>query len=276
MRTFAGSLASNGQRLDIGDLVLDNTAPRIVSIDPPDRSAGVTLQPAVSVTFSEPMRTSTFQGSTGGNVILLDGCDIRTAAVTDVLERQPHGHHSAGAGVAQQRGVHAHDPRRPGRAERRGRRSAAPRRFREHLHDRRQHRAGDRRCESGQRRKAGPARRQHPRGLLRTRRHWDPDAAERCRRGDHGPDGLHCRQHGARIRAAGVPPGQYDLHGDAHGGHGYRRQRACQAAERHVLDTRHDRANDHGAPDRRHRASRRADLCNTQRHRQRHPPCRVH
>ena len=47
VRTFAGSIASNGQRVVVGDLVLDNTAPRVVSVDPPDRSAGVTLQPAM-------------------------------------------------------------------------------------------------------------------------------------------------------------------------------------------------------------------------------------
>ena len=147
-----GSLASNGQRVDVGDLVLDNAAPRVVSIDPLDRSAGVTLQPAIAVTFSEPMRTSTFQGSTGGNVILLDGATSVQLQSLTFSNGNRTVTHPAGAGAAQQRGLHADDPRRPGRAERRGRRSAAPRRFREHVHDRRQHRAGGRRRESGQRR----------------------------------------------------------------------------------------------------------------------------
>ncbi len=73
VRTLSGSLASNGQRVDVGDVVLDNTGPRVVSIDPLDRSGGVALQPAIAVTFSEPMRPSTFRASAGGNVLLLDG-----------------------------------------------------------------------------------------------------------------------------------------------------------------------------------------------------------
>ena len=73
VRMVAGALASNGQRVDVGDLMLDNASPRVVSIDPIDRSGGVVLQPAIAVTFSEPMRITSFSASGGGNVLLLDG-----------------------------------------------------------------------------------------------------------------------------------------------------------------------------------------------------------
>jgi hypothetical protein len=68
-RSVAGALATNGQRVDLGDVILDNTNPRALSIDPSDRAVGVALQPSIAVTFSEPMRIGTFSN----NVSLMDG-----------------------------------------------------------------------------------------------------------------------------------------------------------------------------------------------------------
>jgi hypothetical protein len=73
LRTTAGTLASNGQRLELGDVILDNAAPRVVSIEPADGSRNVALQPSVVVTFNEPMRPGSFSTSGIPNVALLDG-----------------------------------------------------------------------------------------------------------------------------------------------------------------------------------------------------------
>jgi hypothetical protein len=73
VRTTTGTLVANGQRLELGDLRLDNAAPRVVSVDPPDGSRNVALQPSLVVTFNEPMRPGSFSIAGIGNVALLDG-----------------------------------------------------------------------------------------------------------------------------------------------------------------------------------------------------------
>jgi hypothetical protein len=73
VRTMTGTLVSNGQRIELGDLVLDNAAPRVVSIDPTDGSRNVPLQPSLVVTFSEAMQPGSFTPSGNSNVLLLDG-----------------------------------------------------------------------------------------------------------------------------------------------------------------------------------------------------------
>lgn len=76
VRNLAGSIAADGERVELGDLVLDNTAPRIDEIAPRDATAGVATATPVSVTFNEPiqpgsvvLRTSTQTG----NFAILDG-----------------------------------------------------------------------------------------------------------------------------------------------------------------------------------------------------------
>ncbi len=71
VRTRAGALSANGQQEQVGDLVLDNAAPRVAAVTPADRTAGVARQPAITVTFSEPMRSSTFTATPV--ILLMDG-----------------------------------------------------------------------------------------------------------------------------------------------------------------------------------------------------------
>ena len=71
VRSSAGTLSAAGQRFETGDLVLDNAGPRVTSIEPVDRAAGVPVQPAIVLTFSEPMAPGSF--AAGQNVRLLDG-----------------------------------------------------------------------------------------------------------------------------------------------------------------------------------------------------------
>ena len=61
VRTVRADLSSNGQLLDLGDLVLDNTSPRVVAIEPGAAANGVREDTAVVAEFSEPMSPETFQ-----------------------------------------------------------------------------------------------------------------------------------------------------------------------------------------------------------------------
>jgi hypothetical protein len=71
VRTIAGTLGTNGQQFDVGDVTLDNAGPRVTGINPADRATGVAVQPPIVLTFSEPMQPATF--SPGQNISLLDG-----------------------------------------------------------------------------------------------------------------------------------------------------------------------------------------------------------
>src|SRR5207247_2539751 len=52
VRTVKGALDVDGQRIDLGDLVLDNTPPHVVSVDPLDRATGVPVDASITITFS--------------------------------------------------------------------------------------------------------------------------------------------------------------------------------------------------------------------------------
>src|SRR5947207_12650517 len=73
VRSASGSITSDGQRVDLGTLTLDNAAPRIVQISPADRSTNVGTRPAITLTFSEPMTRSSLTGGVDGNLALLEG-----------------------------------------------------------------------------------------------------------------------------------------------------------------------------------------------------------
>lgn len=69
-----GRLTAGAPVLDLGDLVLDDSAPALVAVDPPDGSAGLGLTPAIRFIFSEPLwpygsdglwRLTQFTSSTG-------------------------------------------------------------------------------------------------------------------------------------------------------------------------------------------------------------------
>ncbi len=70
VRTFSGSLATGGQALAVGDIVLDNTGPRVISVTPATGSVGVQPGTTVVVNFSEPMLATSL---TAAAVSLLDG-----------------------------------------------------------------------------------------------------------------------------------------------------------------------------------------------------------
>ncbi len=68
MREVRGSLATNGQVLDLGTIVLDDTNPKVVEISPEAGSVDLPLNTVVVVRFSEPMRTT---GYLLGNLVTL-------------------------------------------------------------------------------------------------------------------------------------------------------------------------------------------------------------
>ncbi|HEX6904370.1 MAG TPA: carboxypeptidase regulatory-like domain-containing protein [Thermoanaerobaculia bacterium] len=72
IREIRGSLATNGQVLNLGTVVLDDTNPKVVEIAPAAGSVDLPLNTIVVVRFSEPMRTT---GALVGNLVTL-----RTAA----------------------------------------------------------------------------------------------------------------------------------------------------------------------------------------------------
>jgi hypothetical protein len=81
VRNATGAIASNGQAVPLGDLVLDNAAPRIVSVDPADRASGVAAGTSIAVTFAEPMDGSSVEiGGSTANVALLEGGNRVTLA----------------------------------------------------------------------------------------------------------------------------------------------------------------------------------------------------
>jgi hypothetical protein len=79
---LSGTLDAGDSNVDLGDLVLDNSPPRVVSMDPPAGSANVPANAQIRLVFSEPMKPESFYpyaGSPSGklagieNVILLEG-----------------------------------------------------------------------------------------------------------------------------------------------------------------------------------------------------------
>lgn len=73
VRQRAGTLASLGQVLDFGDVVLDNESPRVESVTPGDGAVNVAANATIAVTFNEPMDAFSF---TGTNVRLLLGSTL--------------------------------------------------------------------------------------------------------------------------------------------------------------------------------------------------------
>src|SRR5439155_6025513 len=73
VRSAAGSIASDGQRIDLGTLTLDNAAPRIVQVSPTDRGTNVAVRPAIVLTFSEPMARGAITLGSDGNIALFEG-----------------------------------------------------------------------------------------------------------------------------------------------------------------------------------------------------------
>ncbi|MEO1172736.1 MAG: Ig-like domain-containing protein, partial [Myxococcota bacterium] len=53
------TLATNGETRDLGEIVLDETPPEVVLVDPPANSANVDPNTAIELTFSEQIREST-------------------------------------------------------------------------------------------------------------------------------------------------------------------------------------------------------------------------
>ncbi len=76
VRNVSGGLSTDGQRVELGDLVLDNTAPRVVSINPADGSTGVPLQPTIAITFNEPMRPGSFSGGASSPIRLQGATNV--------------------------------------------------------------------------------------------------------------------------------------------------------------------------------------------------------
>ncbi len=73
------SLVSNGQAADLGDVVLDDQAIRVASVDPMDGQVNVPVAGAVTVRFSEPADPASVSS---GTVRLLDGATAVAASVT--------------------------------------------------------------------------------------------------------------------------------------------------------------------------------------------------
>jgi hypothetical protein len=65
-----GTLAFDSQTLELGDLLLDNSSPRVESIEPPTGANHVPLDTALKITFNEPMDQSSFDTE---NLVLLAG-----------------------------------------------------------------------------------------------------------------------------------------------------------------------------------------------------------
>ena len=80
-----GTLTTDGQTLDLGDIALDNTGPRVIEVSPADGAAGVSPSAAIAFTFSEPMQSATVSTT---NVTLLDGTTPVAGTVTISADRR--------------------------------------------------------------------------------------------------------------------------------------------------------------------------------------------
>ena len=64
VRYVTGTLTIDGEQHGVGDLVLDNTSPRVVSVSPTDRATSVPPDATITLTFSERMDSSSGEFST--------------------------------------------------------------------------------------------------------------------------------------------------------------------------------------------------------------------
>lgn len=72
----SGTLTFDGQRIDLGNLILDNTAPRISAVSPADGTTGVPVNGDITITFSEPIQPGSVITNVQlpqANVLVLDG-----------------------------------------------------------------------------------------------------------------------------------------------------------------------------------------------------------
>lgn len=76
VRTRRGVLSASGEVLDVGDLVLDNEAPRVASVTPDSGATGVSRNAPIVVQFTEPMDRSTFSAVQNANVTLRQGQSV--------------------------------------------------------------------------------------------------------------------------------------------------------------------------------------------------------
>lgn len=85
VRRVSGSIASNGQHVALGDIVLDNAGPRVVSIEPADGVTGVAADAPIVITFSEPIDPGSLRlGGADSNVAILSG-DLTVAVAPAVF-----------------------------------------------------------------------------------------------------------------------------------------------------------------------------------------------
>jgi hypothetical protein len=73
VRQRTGTLASPGQVLDFGDMVLDNESPRVTGVTPGDGAVNVAANASIAITFNEPMSGASF---TSTNTRLLLGSAV--------------------------------------------------------------------------------------------------------------------------------------------------------------------------------------------------------
>jgi len=75
VRNADGSLGVNGEQAALGDLVLDNAGPRVLSVDPANGSLGAAPGAAVAITFNEAVQPGTLRtgAGTASNIVLLLG-----------------------------------------------------------------------------------------------------------------------------------------------------------------------------------------------------------
>ncbi len=74
VRSVRGTLDFGGQVLDLGDLVLDNTSPRVAAILPADGATRVPVDAVIELQFNEPLDPQTLNATPGSaNVFLQTG-----------------------------------------------------------------------------------------------------------------------------------------------------------------------------------------------------------
>lgn len=76
-----GTLSSNGQVLDLGDVVLDEDFPQIVGLSPEHGTSGVSTLTTVDVVYNEPMLASTVNNNTNA-IYLKAGTNTIASSVT--------------------------------------------------------------------------------------------------------------------------------------------------------------------------------------------------
>jgi hypothetical protein len=78
VRNITGALATDGQIANLGDVILDNTGPRVLAVNPSAGASGVSPATTVVLTFSEPMLAPSFGA---GVVSLMDGSTSVAGAI---------------------------------------------------------------------------------------------------------------------------------------------------------------------------------------------------